>query len=108
MSSIPVQFLVYIISPPTCGLTPVILSLNVSSNVQVGVPVHFNISAATLCNPNISNIDSIMIAYGVDGMQVSNASDYPTNASVSYATFIWTPTTNQIGLQELCVVAFSE
>ena len=108
MSSIPVQFLVYIINPPSCGLAPVIHLLNVTSNVQIGVKVTLNISAATLCNPNVSRVDSIIISRGVGGMNVTNTTASPINASVAYVTFNWTPQIDQIGPQQLCVIAYSE
>ena len=108
MSSIPVQFLVYVIDPPACGLVPAILPPSVSLNVQVGVPISFNISAVTLCNPNVFDIDSIEVTSGITGMTISNTTDSATNTSVSYATFRWTPQANQVGLQQLCVIAYSE
>lgn len=83
MSSIPVQFLLYIIDPPVCGLAPIILPPSVSLNVQVGVPISFNISAVTLCNPNVSHIDSIKVTTAINGMNISNTTDSATNTSVS-------------------------
>ena len=97
MSSIPVQFLVYIIDTPPCGLAPVILSPNVCLDVQVSIPVTFNISALTLCDPNVSDINSIEITHSIPGMSMSNITSSITNTSVSYATFNWIPQTNQLG-----------
>ena len=108
MSSIPVQFLVYIIDVPTCGLAPVILQTNVCVDVQVGTPVTFNISAMTLCDPSMSNISMITVSSSITGMNVSNTIASLTNTSVSHIMVRWTPQTNQIGSQRLCAIAFSE
>jgi hypothetical protein len=107
MSSVPVQFLIYVMDQPTCGLAPVILPLELCFDVQVGVSISFNISAMNLCNPNISDINNIIISNSIVGMNVSDTNNYPTNESVSYATFIWTPLASQLGLQQLCVLAYT-
>jgi hypothetical protein len=107
MSSVPVQFLIYVIAQPACGLAPVMLPLDLCFDVQVGVPISFNMSAMTLCNPNISNINSIIVVSGISGMNVSNATSYPTNKSVSYVSLTWTPLTSQLGSQQLCVIAYT-
>ena len=108
MSSIPVQFLVTVIAAPPCGLAPIILPPNVCVDVQVGTLITFNISAMTLCNPNVSDISSITILDSIDGMNVSNTTASRTNTSISYITIRWIPQTNQIGSQLLCIVAYSE
>jgi hypothetical protein len=41
-------------------------------------------------------------------MNVSDTTDSLTNASVSYATFTWTPVISQLGPQQLCVIAYTE
>ena len=52
MSSVPVQFLIYVMDTPDCGLAPIIFPLSRCFDVQVGVSISFNISAMTLCDPN--------------------------------------------------------
>ncbi len=108
MSSVPVQLLIYVMDQPTCGLPPVMLPLKRCFDAQVGVSISFNMSAMTLCNPNISDIDTITFSNGIDGMNVSDTTDSLTNASVSYATFTWTPVISQLGPQQLCVIAYTE
>ena len=107
MSSIPVQFLVYVIDA-ICGLAPVILPPNVCLDVQVGTPVTFNISAVTSCNPNVSDVNSIKVTSGIAGMNLSNIIDSLTNMSVSFVTIRWIPQANQVGSQRLCLMAYSE
>jgi hypothetical protein len=108
MSSIPVQLLIYVMAEPTCGLAPIILPLSRCLDVQVGVLITFNISAVTLCNPNISDINTIMATTDISGLNVTDATDSLTNASVSYSTIIWKPQTSQLGSQQLCIVAYTE
>ncbi len=108
MSSVPVQFLIYVMPQPICGLAPVIIPLKRCFDAQVAVSISFNISAMTLCNPNISDIDTIMVTSGIVGINVSNTTGSSTNASISYVTFIWTPLASQVGSQQLCVMAYTE
>ncbi len=108
MSSVPVQLLIYVMDQPTCGLAPVMLPIKRCFDAQVGVPISFNVSAMTLCNPNISDINTITISNSIDGMNVSDTFDSLTNGSVSYATFTWTPVIHQLGSQQLCVIAYTE
>lgn len=108
MSSIPVQFLVYVIAAPPCGLAPVILPPNVCADVQVGTSVTFNISAMTSCDPRVSNISLITISGNNAGMNVSNTIPSLANTSVSYITVKWTPQTDQLGSQRFCAIAYSE
>ena len=108
MSSIPVQFLIYVMGNQTCGSRPVINPLDRCLNVQVGVPVSFNISATTTCNPNASDIDTITIASGMNGINMSNTIHSDTDPSTSYTTFTWTPRADQVGSNQLCVIAYSQ
>jgi hypothetical protein len=94
--------------PPDCGLAPIMLPLSRCFDVQVGVQISFNISALTLCDPTVSGVDEIDVTTGISGMNESDTDDSPTNASVAYATFTWTPQANQVGSQQLCTIAYSE
>jgi len=107
LSSVPVQLLIYVMDVPTCGLAPVILPFPRCMEVQVGVSISFNISAMTRCDPNVSDIDSIIVSSGIIGMNSSDTIESTTNASISYNIFTWTPTASQIGSQQLCVMAFT-
>ena len=108
MSSVPVQLLIYVMDTPTCGLAPIILPLSRCMEVQVGVTISFNISAMTRCDPDVSDIDTIIISTAILGMNSSDTIESTTNASISYNTFVWKPTASQIGSQQLCVIAYSE
>ena len=108
MSSTPVQLLIYVMEQPTCGLAPVILPLTRCFDAQVNVSISFNISAMTRCNPNISDIDTIMTINTIPGMNMSDPIDSLTNASVSYATVTWKPQLSQLGPQSICFIAYTE
>ena len=107
MSSVPVQFLIYVMGEQTCDLAPVIIPPTGCFDAQIGVPISFNIFAMTLCLPNISDVDVIILASGPSGINVSDTFN-SSNASVSYATFTWTPLASQFGSQQLCFIAYSE
>ena len=108
MSSVPVQFLIYVMGTPQCGIPPVVLPLSRCFDVDVGTFITFNISALTLCDPNVSTVSAIIASVSITGMTVSDTFDSLTNDSVAYATFTWIPQISQLGPQELCVVAYSE
>ncbi|UJR24539.1 hypothetical protein I4U23_005914 [Adineta vaga] len=89
MSSVPVQFLIYVQPQPTCGLKPIILPLTGCLDVQVGVSTSFDYQH-------------------ISGMNASNLITSSINASISYITFTWIPQINQVGSQKLCVIASTE
>lgn len=107
MSSVPVQFLIYVMGEAICGLAPTIIPPTGCFDAQVGVPISFNISAVMPCMPNISEIDVIKLASGPSGVNVSDTFN-TSNATVSYATFTWTPLASQLGPQQFCFIAYSE
>jgi hypothetical protein len=108
MSSVPVQFLIYVMPQPACGLAPIILTPDLCTDVEFGVSTSFDIYAESLCNPNVSVIDSIVVTNSISGMNVSNMTFSPINASIAYVTFTWVPQINQLGSQQLCLMAYSE
>jgi hypothetical protein len=108
MSSIPVQFLIYVMAPPDCSLAPVIIPVTGCLEVTVGVSMSFNITELTLCDPNVADLADIVVSKGIAGMQENNLTHSPANASLAYVTFTWTPQANQIGSQELCTIAYTE
>ena len=108
MSSVPVQFLIYVMPQPTCSLKPVIVHLNGCMEVTVGVPLSFNITVINSCDPNISDLVDLIIVSGPPNIQNDPLTDTPTNDSVDYMTFYWTPDSTEIGPQQLCLTAYTE
>ena len=108
MSSVPVQFLIYVMPDPTCPDSPIIIPLTGCLEVSVGVVMSFNLSILNQCQPTISNIADVLLSKEIIGMQKSNLTTSTTNSSLTYVTFSWTPQTNQIGPQQMCTVAYTE
>jgi hypothetical protein len=107
MSSVPVQFLIYVLPQPTCSNKPIIFPLDGCLEVEVGVSVSFNISAMNLCDPSVATLSTIVVSSGIDGMTNGNLITSTTNSSISYVTFTWTPLANQVGSQQLCTIAYT-
>jgi hypothetical protein len=107
MSSVPVQFLIYVMPEPTCSDPPTIIPLSDCLEVTIGVPKSFNLSVLNLCDPNITEITAIIVSQGITGMQVGNLTQLPSNSSLSYVTLAWTPQANQNGSQQMCMIAYT-
>jgi hypothetical protein len=107
MSSVPVQFLIYVLPTPNCSIAPIILPANGCLEVQVGVAMNLSVYAMNLCNQSIANLTDIIVSSGINGMSASNLTSSATNSSLSYVTFTWTPQANQVGSQQLYVIAYT-
>jgi hypothetical protein len=107
MSSVPVQFLIYVLPTPTCSILPVILPLKGCLEVEVGVTMNFTLFIMNLCNSTVT-ITDIIISQEISGMTAGSLSNSTTNNSLSYILLTWTPQANQIGSQELCVYAYNK
>ena len=106
MSSVPVQFLIYVLPTPTCSVLPLILPLTSCLQVEVGVTINITLYAMNLCDSTV-DITDIIVAKGITGMVTGNILNSTTNSSLVYVTYTWTPQTNQIGVQEMCTIAFN-
>ncbi|CAM4826938.1 unnamed protein product [Rotaria magnacalcarata] len=107
MSSVPVQMLIYVQPEPNCLIKPIISPLDRCLEVQVGDLISFNIFIMNLCTPTVTQIADFVVSGDVTGMSRSNLTTSPTNLSLSYVSFTWTPHINQIGSNQLCVLAFT-
>ena len=107
MSSVPVQFLIYVMPQPACPKKPVVLPLSRCLEVQAGVSVSFNLSAMNLCNTAVATLSAIVISSGIAGMANGNLTMSTTNSSIGYMVFTWTPQVSQIGSQHLCIIAYT-
>ena len=108
MSSVPVQFLIYVMPEPACSQAPIIIPLAGCLELTVGVSKTFTLFAMNLCDPNVANIADIIVSQGITGMQVGNLTTWATNASLVYVTLTWTPQLSQMGPQQLCTTAYTE
>lgn len=107
MSSVPVQFLIYVRGPPACATPPVILPLNICLEVQVGVSIRFNMSAQHFCSASVSVLTDINLSNPVNGMNHSSLKNITIGGSLAYVNYQWTPNINQIGFQQVCFVAYT-
>ena len=107
MSSVPVQMLIYVQPEPNCLIKPIVFPLDRCLEVQVGDSISFNISIMNLCTSTVTQIADLVVSSGVAGMSRGNLTSSPTNLSLSYVSFTWTPHANQIGLNQLCVLVFT-
>lgn len=92
---------------PNCSKSPIILPVNGCLEVQVGVAIGFDLYAMNLCNSSVANLTDLIVSTGINGMIHGNLTSSPTNSSLSYVHFTWTPQANQIGSQELCTIAYT-
>jgi hypothetical protein len=107
MSSVPVQFLISVIPEPICSDAPVIIPLTGCLEVTVGVLISIDIFVLNLCDPNDTGIIDMVVTSNTNDVQISNLTNSLTNTSLSYKTITWTPQANEIGPQELCMIAYT-
>jgi hypothetical protein len=106
MSSVPIQFLVYVYATPTCTLEPLLISNSNSSicqGAQVGVNFTMILTAINRCGNGqiISDIATLSFPIVIKSALVQNV----TNTSLWSMTITWMPTVDQVGSQVLCAVA---
>ena len=108
MSSVPIQFLIYVLPPPSCSILPFVIPLTGCLDVLVNVPVTYTIYAMNYCNRTRTIITDLITTFHISGMTVSSLSNSTTNASLVLVTLTWTPQPNQIGPQQVCAVAYNK
>jgi hypothetical protein len=108
MSSVPIQFLIYVLPTPKCPQPPIILPLTDCLQVEVNVSTTFILYVMNLCNVTLSTITTIMPRTFIDGMDIDNLINSTTNTSLVYTTLTWTPQFYQIGSQQFCAVAYTK
>jgi len=108
MSSVPVQFLIYVVPTPNCSQPPMILPLTDCLEVQVNETVTFTLYIMDFCNNTISTITDLIPATSINDMQVSDLVNSTTNTSLTYVTLTWTPQIDQLGSQQFCAVAYTK
>ncbi|CAF3760185.1 unnamed protein product [Rotaria sordida] len=107
MSSVPIQFLIYVQSQPVCSTEPIIIPPDRCLEVQVGISISFNLSAMNLCNPSVATLTDIVVSSGITSMTHGNLTQSSANSSIYYMTFTWIPQVNQVGSQQLCTIAYT-
>ena len=107
LSSVPVQFLIYVMRTPVCSQLPVILPLEGCLEIQVGITKTFNITVLNYCDGETASIQEMIISKTVAGLEADDLMVSSENAFLAYTTYLWTPLEEQIGLQQLCFIAYT-
>lgn len=105
LSSVPVQFLVNVVSPPTCTIPPNIIGDSISDScvsLTVGQNYTTRIYAINSCGIFVSISDIATLSF--DGLL--KGSLVKINSTTYYKTLTWTPTIDQIGYQVMCAMAY--
>ena len=96
MSSVPVQFLVHVVSPPICTNPPDIVGIPLEQSctpIAVGQPYSSQIQAINNCPATTTIADIATLSF--TGMIKGNL--VRVSASLYYKTLSWTPTSSQLG-----------
>lgn len=105
LSSISVQFLIYVYVPRNCS-SPTLSSSLICEDVQVGVPYQFTYIAINSCGAS-SNISDIAIQ-SFTGIVQNPLIDVNSNKTTYTMLVTYTPVSSQIGVQVLCARAIDE
>ena len=106
LSSVPLQFLIYVYANPTCTLKPILIG-NIGDGacqgVQVGVSFSMTLTAINRCGSGrvMSDIATLSFPIVTKSALVQNV----TNTSLWSLTLTWQPTSTEIGSQVFCAVA---
>ena len=76
--------------------------------VAVGVTKSFNVTVRNYCDWNYTTIEDVIMSKTLLGVDAGNLTLSSIDPSVTYVSMIWTPQWNQIGLQKLCFIAYTE
>lgn len=106
MSSVPVQFLIYVLPVLTCTIEPEVLPIGDCLELKTNVSVNLTVYAKNSCGNNVA-ITDILISKGINGLKSSNLKNSTTDSTLSYITLSWTPSIYQTGAKELCFMAFN-
>lgn len=102
LSSVPVQFLVKVISAPSCPTLPdVFLTGQSCTPVKVNETFTSQLIAVNNCGSNVTIVDIATLSFS--GMNQGSLT--MLNSLVYYKTVTWTPTMQQIGYQVMCAMA---
>ncbi|CAF4082174.1 unnamed protein product [Didymodactylos carnosus] len=100
MSTVPVQFLVHVVDPTSCAVSPQVVGFPAESSctpVQAGVPYNTIIIAIDNC-PSVASIAEIS-TLSIPGMGKGNLTKF--NSTTYYRNVTWIPDYSQIGPQIL-------
>ncbi|CAF2386242.1 unnamed protein product [Rotaria sp. Silwood2] len=105
LSSVPVQFLVHVVSSPSCDTEPVIAGIPLEDSclsITVGQTFNSMLIAINNCGASVTIVDISTLSF--PGVVKGNLIRF--NTSTYYKMISWTPTSSQLGYQVMCAMAF--
>ena len=106
MSSVPIQFLIYVYAAPNCTLKPLLIGSvddGDCQGVQVGVSFTMTLTAINQCGSDRTMVDIATISFPI--VIKSTLVQDTTNTSLWSMQLTWQPTALQVGSQVFCAVA---
>ncbi|UJR34837.1 hypothetical protein I4U23_027618 [Adineta vaga] len=106
LSSVPVQFLVRVVSPPSCTIRPDIIGLPAEQSctvVKVGDSFISQLIAINHCGPSVRIIEIATLSFS--GMVQSDIINQ--SSTTYYKNITWIPTAAQLGYQVMCAMALN-
>ncbi|CAF3938642.1 unnamed protein product [Rotaria sordida] len=106
LSSISLQFLIYVYATTTCTLKPLLLAdinSGVCQGVQVGVNFTMTFTAVNRCGSERTIIDIATLSFPI--IIKSTLVQNTVNASLWSMNMSWIPTASQVGSQVFCAIA---
>jgi hypothetical protein len=106
MSSVPIQFLIYVYAAPSCNLKPLLIGSVYDGDCQgteVGVSFVMTFTAINQCGSGRTMNDIATLSFPV--VTKSALVQNVTNTSLWSMTVTWTPTVTEVGSQVFCAVA---
>jgi hypothetical protein len=107
LSAVPVQFLIQVVAPHACNVTPEIIGSPVQGSCTaavVGQLITFDLIALNSCGVNTSIVDISTLSF--PGVLKGNLTKL--NSTTYYKRITWTPVSSQLGYQVMCAVAFDK
>ncbi|CAF1043075.1 unnamed protein product [Rotaria magnacalcarata] len=108
MSSVPTQFLIYVLPTPTCPIPPVIVPASDCFEILAGIPTDIQLLVVNNCDPTVADISDVIMSKTLPGLDMTDMAALPTNDSLILVEFNFTSQSNQIGPQTFCVIAYTE
>jgi hypothetical protein len=109
LSSVPIQFLVYVYASTVCTFKPLLISDRNENDCQaavVGVNLVVQFTAINRCASGRSMEDIATLSFPV--LTKSALVQNTTNTSLWSMTVSWRPSAGQVGSQVLCAVAYDK
>ncbi|CAF1955958.1 unnamed protein product [Rotaria magnacalcarata] len=82
MSSVPTQFLIYVLPTPTCPIPPVIVPASDCFEILAGIPTDIQLLVVNNCDPTVADISDVIMSKTLPGLDMTDMAALPTNDSL--------------------------